>query len=82
MLQGEKHNYKIIKYNFATSEGYEVIGVVRGESVAESLMVSYTQRLSPPERDAGWSYFIEPTSQTPTIHFPRPPARKPGFRKR
>ena len=80
MLEREK-NFKIIKHNFATLEGSEVVGVVRGESVAERLADSYTQKLSPEERDAGWTYFIQPTSQRPTIHFRRPPARKSGFRK-
>jgi hypothetical protein len=76
-------NYEIIKHNFRTYEGSEVVGIVRGESAALSVEKSYTQKLSPEERDAGWTYFIQPTSQEPTIHFPPSPKRKADpFRKR
>ena len=46
MLQGEKYPYEIIKHNFATLEGHEVVGVVKGESAAQSMAESYTDKLS------------------------------------
>ena len=83
MLQGEKYPYEIIKHNFATLEGHEVVGVVKGESAAQSLAESYEAKLTPEERAAGWSYFIQRTTRKPMIRPRRPVNLKPGsFRKR
>ena len=83
MSDDEKSNWEIAKYNIATSEGYEVIGVVRGKSVAESRAESYTQKLSAEERNAGWTHITRFTTDAPTIQFPTPPKRKVDpFRKR
>ena len=68
MLQGEKYPYEIVKHNFATLQGSQVVGVVKGESVAQSLAESFTAKLSQEERDAGWRHFIQRTTRTPTIH--------------
>jgi hypothetical protein len=83
MLQGEKYPYEIIKHNFSTGQGSQVVGVVKGESVAQGFAESFTAKLSKEERDAGWRHFIQRTTRMPTIHPRRVVDLKPGsFRKR
>ena len=78
MLQGENYPYEIIKYNVATSQGSQVVGVAKGESAAQSLAESFTAKLSQEERDAGWKHFIQRTTRTPTIRPRRVVDLKPG----
>jgi len=80
MLQGEEYPYEIIKHNSATLQGSQVVGVVKGESAAQSLAESFPAKLSQEGRDA------QPTTGTPTIRprrvtHPRPGSFK-GGRKR
>jgi hypothetical protein len=77
MRQGENYNYEIVKINHQT-HSCTVVGVVRGESVADEYARSYTAALSQEDREAGWGHFIQRTTSGVTIHQNRPAARKPG----
>ena len=78
MLQGEKYPYEIIKQNFRTGQGSQLVEVVKGESAAQSLANSFTAKLSQEERDAGWTHGINRTTRTPTIYPRRARDLKPG----
>jgi hypothetical protein len=62
MLQGEKYNYAIIKINHKTGK-HSVEDVVKGQSVAAGIAERNRSRLTEEERQAGWSYYAERTTQ-------------------
>jgi hypothetical protein len=62
MLQGEKYNYAIIKTNHRTG-AHSVEDVVKGESVAAGIAERNRGRLTDEERQAGWSFYAERTTQ-------------------
>lgn len=63
MLQGEKYNYAIIKINHQTGT-HSVEDVVKGQSAAAGIAERNRSRLTEEERQAGWSYYAERTTQT------------------
>jgi len=81
MLQGEEYPYEIIKHNSATLQGSQVVGVVKGESAAQSLAESFTAKLSQEERDAGWRHFIQRTTRRPAVRPRRAVGLKAGSSK-
>lgn len=62
--QGERVNYAIIRFNNHTEES-STIAVVRGRSMAELKVDFHERRLNSSEREAGWGYFLEQTTDPP-----------------
>jgi hypothetical protein len=78
MLQGEKYNYAIIKINHRTGT-HSVEDVIKGQSAAAVAAERNRSRLTDGERQAGWSYYAERTTQA-VWH--KPVARRPLKRDR
>jgi len=78
LLQGEKYNYEVIKTNHQT-HAYSVVEIVKGQSFAASRADYHRNRLTPEERDVGWSFYTERTTKAVTY---KPPAPQPLKRDR
>jgi len=63
MLQGENYPYKIIRTNHRGAS--ETVAVVMGISAAERAVADCNMRLTPDEKEAGWSCYQERTTQKP-----------------
>ena len=68
MLQGENYPYAIIRHNHRTP-GEQTVDVVRGKSAADSAVHRFIEKLTAEEKDAGWSYFSDRTTEKP---WPKP----------
>jgi hypothetical protein len=70
MKQGENYNYEIVKINHRTHT-HSVLEVVKGESLAIGRAERYKSKLTPEERDAGWSCYAGRTTK-PVSYRPDP----------
>ncbi len=82
MRYSEKSNFAIVKSNSYTGEVDPVMHVVRGRDDAGIKCFKLESDLSKLERDAGWSYYVKPTSLPVTSRRKRRRALKPGAGKK
>jgi hypothetical protein len=68
MLHGEKYPYEIIRINHQTHTS-ETVDVVRGLSAAQRSVDFNNRNLTPEEKDAGLSHFLQRTTKKP---WPKP----------
>ena len=64
-MDESKRSFAIIRHNFQTFEGRDVVQVVRGRGRAEITVDIWDGKLSQEEKAAGWTHFLEPTSLKP-----------------
>jgi hypothetical protein len=60
-----KASYAIIKHRFGTSEGSEVVWVIRGKDPAARMVEEYNRKLTALEQHDGWGHYFVRTDMKP-----------------